>query len=172
MRMPWKPIYCTRNNLLRYASIGVLEKPVRLSVGCTTQGVPGVRGHRNFEKHVLREFEEKTETSTQTVSAAANVTVWGVLGIKGLRPYQTQRVHALKVTDHQTRVDFSRGFLQRLAVQPDFTAHLLFTDECSFSQKAYSMHTTKRTLTHTLSVLIHINSVSASMCGPELSMII
>ncbi|GFV54213.1 hypothetical protein TNCV_2163051 [Trichonephila clavipes] len=30
------------------------------------------------------------------------------------------------------------------------------------------MHTTGHTLTHTLSVLIHINSVSASMRGPDL----
>ncbi|GFY65892.1 uncharacterized protein TNIN_137211 [Trichonephila inaurata madagascariensis] len=42
-----------------------------------------------LEEHVLHEFEEQPETSTRTVSAAANmshITVWRVLGTEGLRP--------------------------------------------------------------------------------------
>ncbi|GFW70314.1 uncharacterized protein TNCV_5131401 [Trichonephila clavipes] len=68
-----------------------------------------------LEQHMLREFEEQPETSTRTVSAAANVshmTVLRVLGAKGLRLYRAQRVHTLKATDYQPRVDFSRWFLQ------------------------------------------------------------
>ncbi|GFY45752.1 uncharacterized protein TNIN_289811 [Trichonephila inaurata madagascariensis] len=56
-----------------------------------------------LEKHALREFEEDSEMSTQTVSAAANVshmTVCRVLGAKGLRPFHGQCVYALKATDH------------------------------------------------------------------------
>ncbi|GFX77038.1 uncharacterized protein TNCV_1072381 [Trichonephila clavipes] len=100
-----------------------------------------------FEDHVLCEFEKQPETSTRTVSAAANVshmTVCRVLGTEGLRPYHAQHVHALKATDHQPQVGFSRCFLQRLAVQPYFAAHMLFTDECSFSREgifnAHSAH--------------------------------
>ncbi|GFY59976.1 HTH_Tnp_Tc3_2 domain-containing protein [Trichonephila inaurata madagascariensis] len=91
-----------------------------------------------LEEHVFREFEEQPKTSTGTVSAAANVNhmkVWRVLGAEDLRPYHTQRVHALKTTDHQARVDFSRWILQRLTEQPDFAAHVLLTDECSFSRE-------------------------------------
>ncbi|GFY65826.1 hypothetical protein TNIN_96871 [Trichonephila inaurata madagascariensis] len=58
MGMPWSPSNCTGNDFLRdacrteklsNACISVSEKPVRLSVGCTTQGVLGVRGHRNLK---------------------------------------------------------------------------------------------------------------------------
>ncbi|GFR31945.1 hypothetical protein TNCT_93421 [Trichonephila clavata] len=71
-----------------------------------------------LEEHVLREFEEQPEPSTRTASEAANVshmTVWRVLGAKDFRPYHAQRVHDLKATDQQPRVDFSQWFLQRLA---------------------------------------------------------
>ncbi|GFY46560.1 hypothetical protein TNIN_424071 [Trichonephila inaurata madagascariensis] len=53
--MPWRPGDCTGNDFLldacrteklSNACISVSEKPVRLSVGCARQGVPGVREHR------------------------------------------------------------------------------------------------------------------------------
>ncbi|GFY68195.1 hypothetical protein TNIN_242471 [Trichonephila inaurata madagascariensis] len=92
MGMPWRPSDCsTGNDLLRNACrteklsnacIGVSEKSVHLSVGCTTP---------KLEEHVLREFEEQPETSMRAVSANTNVshmTVWRVLGAEGLQPYQ------------------------------------------------------------------------------------
>ncbi|GFW55695.1 uncharacterized protein TNCV_120791 [Trichonephila clavipes] len=99
-------------------------------------------------EHVLREFEEQSETSTRTVSAVANVSfimVWRALGTEDLRPYCVQWVHALNTTDDQPRVDFLRWFLQRLAVQPDFAAHVLFIDECSFSREdIFNAHNWRR----------------------------
>ncbi|GFY77800.1 uncharacterized protein TNIN_336081 [Trichonephila inaurata madagascariensis] len=78
--------------------------------------------------------------STRIVIAAANVshmTVWRVLGAEELQPYHAQpehREYVLIATDHQSRVYFSRWFLQRLVVQPEFAAHMLFTDECNISR--------------------------------------
>ncbi|GFV53460.1 hypothetical protein TNCV_4709481 [Trichonephila clavipes] len=113
MGMLWSPGDCTRNDFLRdacrteklsIACISISEKPVQLSVGGTTQGVPGGRGHRN-------------------------------LRAEDLRPHHPQRMHVLEAIDHQLRLDFSRWFLQRLAVEPDFAAHVLFADECSYSRE-------------------------------------
>ncbi|GFU10657.1 uncharacterized protein TNCV_1773271 [Trichonephila clavipes] len=82
------------------------------------------------------------------------MTVWRVLRAEGLLPYQTQCVHALKATGHQPRVDFSRWFLQRLAVQADFAARVLFTDECSFSREGifntHNAHNWKYTNSHAI----------------------
>ncbi|GFQ84127.1 hypothetical protein TNCT_435481 [Trichonephila clavata] len=64
-----------------------------------------------LEEHVLREFEDQPETNIWTLFATANVshmTVWSVLGARSLRPYHAQRVHALKATDHQPRLDVLR----------------------------------------------------------------
>lgn len=102
-------------------------------IGCT-------RSARTLEleEHVLREFEEQPETTMRAVSTGANVsqmTVWRRLGVGVLRPYHAQRVKALKASDHQPRVDFSRWFFQQLAGQLDFAAHVLFADECSFRRE-------------------------------------
>ncbi|GFS47896.1 uncharacterized protein TNCV_3598711 [Trichonephila clavipes] len=104
---------------------------------------------------VACEFEEQPETSMRTLSTAANVshmTVWRVLG--ALRAYNAQCVHALKAIDHESRVDFSRWFLQRLAVQPDFAAHVLFPDKCSFSREgifnAHNAHNWTYTYPHAI----------------------
>ncbi|GFY48294.1 uncharacterized protein TNIN_475321 [Trichonephila inaurata madagascariensis] len=82
--------------------------------GSFVSGIHDTRSTRSartleLEEHVLREFEEKLETSTQTVSTAANVNhmmIWQVLGADGLRLYHEQRVHGLKASDHQLRVGF------------------------------------------------------------------
>ncbi|GFW74331.1 hypothetical protein TNCV_3438841 [Trichonephila clavipes] len=87
--------------------------------------------------------------------------VWRVLGVKDLQPYHAHCVHTLKASDHQPHADFSRWNLQRLAVQPDFPAHVLFTDECSFSWEGIfnaQKHTTGRTLTQTQRVPANIKA--------------
>ncbi|GBO14990.1 hypothetical protein AVEN_77152-1 [Araneus ventricosus] len=44
-----------------------------------------------------------------------------------------------RVEDHYTpRVKFARWFLQQLAAQPDFSAHVLFTDETTFTREGIS----------------------------------
>ncbi|GFU09723.1 hypothetical protein TNCV_5027501 [Trichonephila clavipes] len=122
-----------------------------------------------LEELVLREFVEKPEASTRTVSIATNVShimAWRMLGAEGLRSYHAQRVHALKATDHQPCVDFFRWFINdwlcnQTLSQTCYSPMYAFSVGKAFSMR--TMHTTGRTLTQTLSVLIHINSISASM---------
>ncbi|GFU30186.1 uncharacterized protein TNCV_3625211 [Trichonephila clavipes] len=66
---------------------------------------------------------------------------------------------AYKASDLLPRVYFSRWFLQRLAVQPDFAAHVLFTDECIFSREGiFNAHN----WTYTNSHAIHPHSYQRS----------
>ncbi|GFV59616.1 DUF4817 domain-containing protein [Trichonephila clavipes] len=120
-----------------------------------------------LKEHVLREFEEQPETRTRTVSAAANVshiTVWRVSGTEGLRHYHAQWVHALKATDHQPHVDFSRWFLQRLAVKPNFAAHVLFTDKCKFSREGiFNAHNWMYTNPHAIHPLSYQQHFSVNV---------
>ncbi|GFX05719.1 hypothetical protein TNCV_3198361 [Trichonephila clavipes] len=124
-----------------------------------------------LEENVSREFQEQPEMSTWTASTAANVsymTLGRVLGIEGLRTYQAQCVHALKTTDHQLRDDSSNDWLGY-----ETLPHTYYSSMNAVSVgKTFSMHTTERILTLTLSVLVHINGISASMGGPELYTII
>ncbi|GFS64038.1 hypothetical protein TNIN_77431 [Trichonephila inaurata madagascariensis] len=72
------------------------------------------------------------------ISTATNVnhkTIRRVLGAEILRPYHAQREWALKATDHQPRVDFSPMVPPTTGCATRLSAHVIFTDECSFSQE-------------------------------------
>ena len=76
--------------------------------------------------------------STRELSEAVSVyrnTVWRVLREEGMHPCHAQRVPGLEPADYQARVNFSTWFLQNTVVDPDFCAHVLFTDECTFSSE-------------------------------------
>ncbi|GBO31413.1 hypothetical protein AVEN_145815-1 [Araneus ventricosus] len=78
---------------------------------------------------------------TREVSRGVNVPhsiVWRVLRDEGLHPYQVQKVQALIPADYAPRFEFARWFLQQLAAQPDFSAHVLFTDESTFTCEGIS----------------------------------
>ncbi|GBO09006.1 hypothetical protein AVEN_134592-1 [Araneus ventricosus] len=85
---------------------------------------------------ILQGVGDRPDISTREVSRAVNVPhsiVWRVLRGEGLHPYYVQKVQALIPTDYAPRVKFARWFLQQLAVQPDFSAHVLFTGESTFT---------------------------------------
>ena len=44
-----------------------------------------------------------------------------------------KRVQGLEPADYQARVNFTTWFLHQTAVHPEFCAHVVFTDECTFS---------------------------------------
>ncbi|GBO22705.1 hypothetical protein AVEN_142451-1 [Araneus ventricosus] len=70
---------------------------------------------------------DRPDISTREVSRAVNVPhsiVWRVLRDEGLHPYHVQKVQALIPADYAQRVGFERWFLQQLAAQPDFSAHV------------------------------------------------
>ena len=80
----------------------------------------------------------------QEVSSAVNVphsTVSRVLRNKESRLYHAQKVQALVLTGYAPRVEFTRWFLQQLAVQLDFRTHVLFAAECTFTREGiYNTH--------------------------------
>lgn len=87
---------------------------------------------------ILDRISEMPESSTRELSEAVNVSrnsVWRVLREEGMHPYHAQRVQGLQPADYQARVNFSTWFLQQSAADPDFCAHVLFTDECTFSRE-------------------------------------
>ncbi|GBM05154.1 hypothetical protein AVEN_197716-1 [Araneus ventricosus] len=56
-------------------------------------------------------------------------------------PYHVQRVQELTQRDYPRRVEFARWFLQQSAVNPDFGATVLFTNECTFTREgAFNTH--------------------------------
>ncbi|GBM82554.1 hypothetical protein AVEN_29340-1 [Araneus ventricosus] len=89
------------------------------------------------------------------VSRVVNVPhsiVWRVLRDEELHPYHVQKVQALIPADYAPRVEFARWFLQQLAAQPNFSAHVLFTDDSTFTREGISN-------THNLHVFFRAVSV-------------
>ncbi|GBM98898.1 hypothetical protein AVEN_1210-1, partial [Araneus ventricosus] len=92
-------------------------------------------------ENILQRLVDRPDISRREVSRAVSVShsiVWGVLRDEGLHPYHIQQVQALILADYAPRVEFARWFLQQLAAQPDFSAHVLFTDECTFTREGIS----------------------------------
>ncbi|GBN11934.1 hypothetical protein AVEN_269095-1 [Araneus ventricosus] len=90
---------------------------------------------------ILQRVEDRPDISTPEVSRAVNVPhsiVWRVLRGEGLHPYRVQKVQAFIPADHAPRVEFAHWFLKQLAEQPDFIAHVLLTDESTFTPEGIS----------------------------------
>ncbi|GBN58159.1 hypothetical protein AVEN_22722-1 [Araneus ventricosus] len=86
-------------------------------------------------ENILQGVGDRPDIITREDSRAINVPhsiVWRVLRDEGLHPYHVQKVQALIPADYAPRVEFARWFLQQLAAQPDFSVHVLFTDESTF----------------------------------------
>ncbi|GBN37175.1 hypothetical protein AVEN_212413-1 [Araneus ventricosus] len=90
---------------------------------------------------ILQGVGDRPDIGTREVSRAINVPhsiVWRELWDEGLHPYHVQKVQALTPADYAPRVEFARWFLQQLAAQPDFSTHVLFTDESTFTREGIS----------------------------------
>ncbi|GBO21048.1 hypothetical protein AVEN_85134-1 [Araneus ventricosus] len=90
---------------------------------------------------ILQGVGDRPDNSTREVSRALNVPhsiVWRVLRDEELHPYHAQKVQALIPADYAPRVEFASWFLQQLEAQPDFSAHVLFTDENTFTREGIS----------------------------------
>ncbi|GBN02817.1 hypothetical protein AVEN_221985-1 [Araneus ventricosus] len=90
---------------------------------------------------ILQGVGDRPDISAREVSRAVNVPhliVWRVLRDEGLHPYHVQKLQALIPADYAPRVEFARWFLQQLETQPDFSAHVLFTDESTFTHEGIS----------------------------------
>lgn len=92
-----------------------------------------------LEEAVLDEIEQHPETSTRKISQTLNVshmTVSRILRDQLLYPYHIQRVQALMPRDFQPRVEFGQWLRRKVARNPQFLSHILFTDEANFSRNA------------------------------------
>ncbi|GBM51915.1 hypothetical protein AVEN_184012-1, partial [Araneus ventricosus] len=90
---------------------------------------------------ILQGVGDSPDISKREVSRAVNVShsiVWRVLRDEGLHPYHVQKVQALIPADYAPRVEFACWFLQQIAAQPDFSAHVFFTDESTFTREGIS----------------------------------
>ncbi|GBN72751.1 hypothetical protein AVEN_36879-1 [Araneus ventricosus] len=90
---------------------------------------------------IMQGVGDRPDISTREVSRAVNVPhsiVWRVLRDEGFHPYHVQKVQALILADCAPRVEFARLFLQQLATEPGFSAHVLFTDESTFTREGIS----------------------------------
>ncbi|GBM32118.1 hypothetical protein AVEN_11908-1 [Araneus ventricosus] len=90
---------------------------------------------------ILQRVRDRPDISTREVSRAVNVLpsiVWRVLRDEGLHYYHVQKVQALIPADYAPRVKFACWFLQQLEAQPDFSGHVLFTDESTFTLEVIS----------------------------------
>lgn len=102
--------------------------------------------HPNMEETILNIVDETPRTSTRAIARRVHVsqpTVWRVLNEERLHPFHIQRVQALQASDYPLRVEFCQWFLQQCALQPDFPAYVLFTDEATFTQEGvFNVHNT------------------------------
>ncbi|GBL80138.1 hypothetical protein AVEN_29129-1 [Araneus ventricosus] len=82
---------------------------------------------------ILQGVGNRPDINTREVSRAVNVPhsiAWRVLRDEGYTPTMYR--------NYAPRVEFARWFLQQLAAQPDFSAHVLFTDESTFTREGIS----------------------------------
>ncbi|GBM93500.1 hypothetical protein AVEN_113242-1 [Araneus ventricosus] len=89
-------------------------------------------------EEILQGVGDRPDISTREVSCAVNVLhsiVWRVLRDEGLHPYHVQKVQAFIPADYAPRVELAHWCLQQLEVRPDFSAHVLFTDESTFTRE-------------------------------------
>ncbi|GBO35074.1 hypothetical protein AVEN_82589-1 [Araneus ventricosus] len=90
---------------------------------------------------ILKGVGDRPGFITREVSRAVNVPhsiVWRVIRDERLHLYHVQKVKALMPANYAPSVEFARWFLQQLATQPDFSAHVLFTDERTFTREGIS----------------------------------
>ena len=90
-----------------------------------------------IEEVVLQAVEENPHTSTRAIARRSGIdqsSVWRTLHEDQQYPYHIQPVQGLTPEDYPKRVQFCRWFL-RSAEQPDFPAHVLFTDEATFTRE-------------------------------------
>lgn len=101
-----------------------------------TAGRP--RGTRpEEEEDVLTRVEANPGISTRRLGLQSNLshmTVWRLLREQQLYPYHLQRVQALSPADYPARLMFCQWFLQQCAMNPNFGALVLFTDEATFTR--------------------------------------
>ena len=92
-----------------------------------------------LEEEILERFEDNPSISTRIVARQLHVNnclVWNVVHDNALYPFHRQKVQALGPNDFPARLDFVNWFLQQRTLEPEFPAHVLFTDEASFKREA------------------------------------
>lgn len=92
------------------------------------------------EERVLRIVQDNPRVSVRSIARMNDISfsvVWRILREQLLHPFHIQRVQALNPNDYGPRREFCQWLLQKLRRFPDFSSHILFTDEASFSKDGY-----------------------------------
>lgn len=100
-------------------------------------GRPRTVRNPQLENQILQIIDQHPETSTRNIADEVNVsnkTVWNILKDNLLYPYHIQRVQHLLPTDYPLRIQYCQWILHKIAINPNFTANILFTDEANFSR--------------------------------------
>ncbi|GBN39692.1 hypothetical protein AVEN_129169-1 [Araneus ventricosus] len=107
-------------------------------------GCPKTDGALVVEEAILDMGADHPSTSTRAVARqlhASHSTTWRVMKDESLHPYHVQRVQEPTQRDYPRRVEFVSWFLQQSAVNSDFGATVLFTDERTFIREgAFNAH--------------------------------
>ncbi|XP_066590841.1 histone-lysine N-methyltransferase SETMAR-like [Prorops nasuta] len=93
-----------------------------------------------FEESVLECVRKAPEKSTRAIARELHVdrmSVWRVLNEEGLHPFHLRQVQELTGSDFERRVHFCSWFMHKCAENPNFSRHVLFTDEACFTRNGY-----------------------------------
>jgi hypothetical protein len=97
-----------------------------------------------LEREIIDEVNRDPETSTRTLTRQFVVhhsIVWRTINRASLYPYNLLRVHDLKNTDHQQRVQFCRWLLHNEVEDYDFLQSITWTDESTFIREGvFNIH--------------------------------
>lgn len=112
-----------------------------------TAGRPTYVRSPSLEETILNIVNERPSLSTRGISRLVGVshqTVIRILHDNRLHPFHFQRVQALNPADYQLRLNFCQWVVQQYALQSDFIADILFTDEATFTREgifnAHNLH--------------------------------
>lgn len=135
-RIPGRGMFARLHQRIRDTGTVDVRKP--------TSGRPPYVRTDDLEEDVLQRFQAKPSTSTRAVAAAtgtSQTTVWRIVRGRLLHPFRCQKVQALCPADFPARVAFATWFLQQDARDPDWSKHVLFTDEATFTREGvYNTH--------------------------------
>jgi hypothetical protein len=85
---------------------------------------------------MLRRVEEDPGSSMRRIAAVECIgvaLVWRILHEQSLYPHHIQQVQALTPPDRHARAVFCQWLLTKCAVNTQFVANILFTDEARFA---------------------------------------
>ena len=103
------------------------------------------RGNGQPREHEILEYNDQHPTaSCRSVALALGINnhwrVWRVLNAHQMHPFCYPRVQGLNPADYPQRVQFSRGMINHLREDRNFSSYILFSDEAHFTREGIFNH--------------------------------